>query len=341
MSFTKEQIERLRSTSMHDILAAEGYDTAHTRGNVYYSPFRAKERTPSFHIDDKAHMWFDYGNPALTAPGKTPKNGRGGGDTIDFVRILKNVTFREALEYLCHYNPGVSPDVHADRIHVPQRQDRIIADGGALAGTCTETRVTGVYDIFTDTALADYARSRGVSLAMLQRYCREVHYECTFEDGVTRRFHAIGFPNSDGGWMLRWNPPTGRGKRSTGGGATLISCRGGFIRNGGAARCHNVTVFEGFFDFLAWMEDMRPEGTPGDTDVVVLNSVANLQSAMPFILRHKNVLTIFDNDRAGEAATREAARSCGAASVRHFDFRNLLEGAEDYNDIHVKRMQAA
>ena len=341
MAFTKEQIDQLRSTPMRDILAAEGYDTAHTRGNVYYSPFRAKERTPSFHIDDNAHMWFDYGDPSMTAPGKNPRGGRGGGDTIDFVRILKKVSFQEALEYLCSYNPGVVPDVHAARMNVPRTEDRILVDGGALAGTCTETKITNIYDKFTDTGLVSYAKGRGVSLEMLQRYCREVHYECSFEGGATRRFHAIGFPNSDGGWMLRWNPPTGRGKRSTGGGATLISCQGRFLRTGGAARCHNVTVFEGFFDFLSWMEDMRPEGTPQDTDIVVLNSVANLQSSLPFLLQHRNVLTVFDNDKAGEAATREAATACCKAGVRHFDFRNLLCGEADYNDIHVKRMTQA
>lgn len=339
MAFTKEQIEQLRNTSMRDILAAEGYDTAHTRGNVYYSPFRAKERTPSFHIDDAAHMWFDYGDPSMAAPGKASKNGRGGGDTIDFVRILKGLSFRDALEYLCRYNPGIVPDTKVDRIVVPRREDKILADGGALSGTCTDTKVTAAYELFTDRGLISYAASRGVGLDILQRYTREVHYECAFDGGVTRRFHAIGFPNSDGGWMLRWNPPTGRGKRSTGGGATLISCTGGFLRHGGRARCGSVTVFEGFFDFLSWMEDYRPDGTPGDTDIVVLNSVANLHSALPFILQHRNCLTVFDNDKAGEKATREARQACADGGIRHFDFRHILGGAADYNDAHVARLK--
>ena len=143
-SFTKEQIEQLRSTPMRDILAAEGYDTSHTRGGLFFSPFRTKETAPSFHINDERHCWFDHGDPTMRADGKG--GPRGGGDTIDFVRILKRCSFQEALEYLCRYNPGIVPQMRVERIAVPRHEDTILADGsGSLAGTCTETRVTAAY----------------------------------------------------------------------------------------------------------------------------------------------------------------------------------------------------
>lgn len=336
-TFTKEQIDKLRSTSMRDILAAEGYDTDHTRGGIFYSPFRAKERTPSFHINEERHCWFDHGDPTLKAPGKS--GARGGGDTIDFVRILKGCSFQEALEYLCRFNPEIVPEMRVQRIVVPRREDAIIADGsGSNAGTCTETRVTAAYDIFTDTGLVRYAESRGIRLATLQRYCKEVHYECSFAGGETRSFHAIGFPNSEGGWMLRWNPPTGRGKRSTGGGATLIDRQGRVLRDGAEGSAGSVIVFEGFFDFLSWVEEYRADGVPADTDIVVLNSVANLGASLPFITGHRNVITVFDNDKAGNAATAQASQACRQARVRHYDFRHLLDGEADMNDAHRKRL---
>lgn len=336
--FTKEQVERLRATPMRDILAAEGYDTSHTNDGIYYSPFRAKENVASFHINDTLHCWFDHGDPTMAAAGKPTRNGRGGGDTIDFVRILKGCSFTEALEYLCRYNPGVVPDLQADPITVPRRKDTILSGGGALAGTCTETRIAAVYETFTDTALVRYAESRRVSLAMLQRYCREVHYECVFPDNIVKRFHAIGFPNSGGGWMLRWNPPTGRGKRSTGGGATLLSRDGIVLPDGARPTAGSVIAFEGFFDFLSWMEDFRPGGSPSDTDIVVLNSVANLHGAEAFLTAHRNVITIFDADKAGDKATEQAAEMCREAGIRHLDYRSLLSGEADYNDARRKRL---
>ena len=156
--------------------------------------------------------------------------------------------------------------------------------------------------------------------------------------GATRSFHAIGFANSGGGWMLRWNPPTGRGKRSTGGGATLLSREGTLLAEDAAPTAASVVVFEGFFDFLSWAEEYRQGGAPEDTDIVVLNSVANLHASLPFITAHRNVLTVFDNDKAGDTATAQAAQACREARTRHYDFRHILDGEGDLNDAHRKRL---
>ena len=127
--YTDEQVARLRETPMRDILAAEGFDTSHTRGGLYFSPFRTKERTPSLHIDDANHRWYDHGVP------DTGIGGKRGGDTIAFVMVLKNYSVGQALNYLCRFNPQIVPMRNIRPITVPRGGDRIIADGFAWANT--------------------------------------------------------------------------------------------------------------------------------------------------------------------------------------------------------------
>jgi len=328
---------------MRDILAAEGFDTAHTRGGLYYSPFRAKERTPSFHIDDASHRWYDHGDPAFgrSLTGKS----RGGGDVIVFVRLLKNCSFLEALDYLCRYNPDIVPDKNVEAIVVPRTEDRILTDD-SRSGQYLGTEVTAVKERFLDAALMRYAGRRGIPTEVLERYCREVYYNMHYkgEDGrdTTVSHHAIGFPNSDGGWTLRYVSNNGGGKRSTGGGATLIDKNGRLLKTAdAAATARFVIVFEGFMDFLSWVTDKRPEGVPGDTDIVVLNSVANLQTALPFILSHGKAIGLFDGDKAGDAATATLQGACRDNNIPFTDCRYLLDGAKDYNDMWTAKIGLA
>lgn len=329
MKYTQQQIDALRQTSMRDILAVEGYDTSHTRDGLFFSPFRAKERTPSFHIDDAGHRWFDHGDPFNGV------GGRRGGDTIGFVQRLKGCSFLEALDYLCRYNPSVVPC--GDAVTVPRGEDAILSDGGG-EGTYAGTAVVAVMEHISDFPLRDYARSRRIPDAVLDRYCREVHYAVQHRDGDgvvhSRRHKAIGFPNSGGGWVLRYIAGgKGRGKRSTGGGYTALDRDGRLMRQKEArTTAPSVIVFEGFFDFMSWIADKRPEGIPGDADVVVLNSVANAPAAMPQITDHRTVIAMLDNDAAGDSATALLHEAADAAGCRFVDARRLFAGYGDYND---------
>ena len=338
--YTDRQVEILRSTSMRDILAVEGHDTTHTRGGLYFSPFRTKERTPSLHIDDANHRWFDHGAP------ETGVDGKRGGDTVAFVQLLKGCSFLDALGYLCRFHPDIVPNLEVEAVKVPQMKDRIIADG-SHGGDYLGTTIVCAQNPFLDPKLIAFAQGRGVGAAMLQRYCEEVYYDMRFLVGgieKTIRHHAIGFPNSDGGWVLRYIPERGgdKGKRSTGGYATMFDRNGMLILSDDLyASAPSVVVFEGFMDFLSFMEDKRPGGTPDDMDVVVLNSVANLDRSLDFILMHGNVLGLLDSDASGTKTTATLAAACKTAGRRFYDRRNLLLGHKDYNDMWQAKLAAA
>lgn len=328
--FTDDQIRRLKSTSMRDILSAEGLDTAHTRGGLFYSPFRSRERTPSFHIDDVNHVWYDHGSSV-----------RKGGDVIDFVRALKGCSVMDALLYLCRFNPGVVPGLRVPKIHVYSREDDVIV---SVAGACDDaylgTTIDDARPVFSDRKLIDYAASRFVTRRVLDSVFREVHYTVRYAERGTGEEKAssrcaIGLRNVGGGWMLRYpsKNPKG-GKRSTGGGFSALDREGSnMLHENLAASCGNVLVFEGMFDFASWMTRNRPDGVPG-VDVVVLNSVSNAATAMPFIVSHSRVYLFLDNDKAGSDCTDLISAACVQAKVLCVDQRKGYSDYNDYGDWH-------
>ena len=343
MRFTDSQIEVLKSTSMRDILAVEGYDTSHTSGGLFFSPFRGRERTPSFHIDDINHRWYDHGNAADAV------TGHAGGDVISFVRQLKGLDFPGALEYLCRYNPSVVPELSMEPVTVPEGEDRIVGDAGGAGGTTF--LVDGASPSFHDRKLIRYAEeSRCIPRRFLEAACREVNYRVLVTDystGELREYphNAIGFSNVGGGWALRYVSRHGKdkGKRSTGGGYSAIDKFGkNMVEATLAASSPSVVVFEGFMDYVSWLVLYRFTARPEDTDVVVLNSVSNLRQALPFILQHGNVIGILDADQAGDVATDALRGACeDAESPRRFvDARKaILREHKDVNDRLVAERQ--
>jgi hypothetical protein len=341
--YDASQIEVLRTTSMRDILAALGYCTDHTPGGLFFSPFR-KEDSPSFHIDDVNHRWFDHGD--MMAGSDIRKSGKGGGDPISLVRLLKGCSFVEALDYLSSFNPSVIPHV----------EDKILTQGSGRGGICVDLKVDEVKHGVPSRSLRDYAISeRCIPSELLDRYLHQVQYTVSFADPKTGDMHdssyfALGNKNVGGGWNLRYPArDKGKGKRAIKGDLEIMwtafdsagrECLAKVGEDEAVvlpkATSHNVVVFEGAMDFLSWMA-WTNRTIPGDTDVVVLNSTEHARSAMPYITSHKNVIGYLDNDRAGETATSLLEKECSKASrderpVRFYDKRSAFAPHNDVND---------
>ena len=105
-------------------------------------------------------------------------------------------------------------------------------------------------------------------------------------------FTLLGFPNNVGGYALK--APNGF-KSTTKAGITTLNNEGKMTAVPSSSR---VAVFEGFFDFLSW-QVMQSSRTP-TCDVVVLNSVNNIQKASAYIGLHDSALCFLDNDAAGK-----------------------------------------
>ena len=236
---------------MADVLLHYGKDLSQSRLGLIRSPFR-DERTPSFHILANGYAWKDFGD------------GSGGG-VIDLVMRLENCGRETAIGRLRQIREQGTVFTA-----IPPRRERLPLERRPVLSVYSAGPVLS-------GELIEYAASRGISREIFSAYCCEV----TMRSG--RRFYPyIGFPNSDGGYVLRSH----QGKRCTSAFPTFISTEGVLCSSPSSGR---VAVFEGFFDFLSLLQLCGR--TVPDCDVCVLNSVTNLDKALPFILSHGYVET--------------------------------------------------
>ena len=264
--------------------------------NTYHSPFR-KDRDASLHIDPDRNIWYDHGA------------GIGGGN-VDLVMRCKDCTAAEAAQYI-HSLPPPAP---------PKSGTPLPAGGGTprLARTSLNRIVRVQY--LHSSYFFEYFRERGISAPLAARYCREVTLR---GKPLGRTYDNIGFLNNSGGYALK--SPSGF-KSTTKAGVSTIDTTGVFSDRPTSV---TVTVFEGFFDFLSWLSSAKIE-IPS-TDVVVLNSVANIGRAIPYLWSHHTVVCCLDHDEAGRNAL-EAIRSVRTV------LRNptIIDGSLfyfDYNDV--------
>lgn len=199
------------------------------------------------------------------------------------------------------------------------RAVRLLGDGGrtaiSVSASTSVSPTVPALRILSDMplrhpALAGYLSSRGIGSEIASTHCREVHYTVG-----GRAYFAIGFRNDAGGWELRSERFKGCASPKQ---ITTID-----------NRSDTVVAFEGFIDFLSYLSMKRPDPLRIDA-VVVLNSVANLPKAIPFLERHSTIQAFFDNDDAGRKATADLKRLCPNSTV--IDRSNLYREHKDLNE---------
>lgn len=161
----------------------------------------------------------------------------------------------------------------------------------------------------THPALLDYLRERNINTDIAARYCSEVHYSI-----ADKPYFAIGFRNDAGGWEFRNRNFKGS---STPKNITTIQ-----------KDSNTVMAFEGFMDFLSYLS-MKQNPSP-TIDTTILNSVTNLQKAIPFLQSHRTVHSFFDNDDAGCKAVEQIRISLPKSEV--IDQSVFYRNYKDLND---------
>lgn len=297
-SYSDTDKERMLSYPILSLLSAFGKRTDRC-GTLFYSPFR-DERTASLSINTRRNVWFDHGE------------GRGGNVFTMAQRLLDLPDSRrgEVWDHLA----GLDPNVIIEPVPVSAGRD----------SRPSAITIDAVLDTIPEF-IYSYARSRGVRRSLVTRYCKAVKYHV----GTSRKaITAIGFPIGEDGWVLR--RATDRDvplkKRCTSCSPTLLGPDGKAV---GEATHGSVIVFEGFFDFLSWLElDHR---TLPMVDVCVLNSVSSTKAALPFLLSHTaGITTMLDSDRAGREHT---AMIVDAATQRGIPTRDLSERLGQCKDV--------
>ena len=265
---------------------------------MYRSPLR-EETHPSFKVDREKNLWIDYAE------------GRGG-SIIDLCMHLEGCTLSEAIcrlgqNALEHTAHSYSSSKREISISPNQRKD-VTASGAR--------RLTSISDTLPPHLQEYLKKERCIDLEKATPFLKCISYEVR-----GRRYEAIGFANSSGGYELRDNK----------------------IFKGTIApkditpifedKAQPVCLFEGFMDFLSFLS-MKGEIS---NQCLVMNSVSNVARSIHY-LNERNITSVrafLDNDYAGQRAVQEFVN----AGFKVEDMAVYYRVFKDLNDYHVSRVR--
>ena len=227
-----------------------------------------------------------------------------GGSIIDLVARMEGCSEIEAARRLAIGEHGMLVPIHVEALRTNEP---------------TPSRLTILSDReLTHPALLGYLTGRGIYPAIARTYCREVRYTIGGKE-----YFAVGFRNDAGGWELR--NPQFKGSSTPKNITTL---------NNGS---DTAMVFEGFIDFLSYLS-LKGNLSPS-IDTAVLNSVTNLQKAVPFLARHSVIHAFLDNDDAGRKALARLEESVPSSEV--IDQSVFYRDYKDLNDYWQEKRRLA
>ena len=262
---------------------------------MYRSPLREETR-PSFKVDTEKNLWIDYAE------------GRGG-SIIDLCMRLEDYTLSEAIcrlgqNALEHTAYCSCSSKRETSISLNQRKD------------ITARKLTSISDTLPPHLQEYLKKERCIDLEKATPFLKCISYEVR-----ERRYEAIGFANSSGGYELRDN----------------------HLFKGTIApkditpifedKAQPVCLFEGFMDFLSFLS-MKEEVT---NQCLVMNSVSNVTRSVHYLNERNitSVRTFLDNDDAGRKAVQEFVN----AGFKVEDMTVYYRDFKDLNDFHVRRVR--
>ena len=289
-------IKEIKTIPLAAFLSRLGHEPAARKGTRlwYKSPLR-QEQTPSFKVDTALNCWYDFGL------GK-------GGNIIDLAAELYQST---DLHYLmrCIADSYPVPSVQTVASSYPQRHSAPSMER---------------FDVvpLEHRALVAYLQERGIPAHIAKAKCKEAHYSVNGSSQSAfgaewrkKSYFAVAFENVNNGWELRNKYFKGcRGRKD-------ISYLP-WSRDGPSTEC---AVFEGFIDYLSALALSIISGA----DVIILNSVVNVNKAIPYLKDYSTINCYLDNDNAGKTALSELTAIYGSTVINrptlYSEFNDLNE----------------
>ncbi len=265
---------------------------------VYRSPLR-EEVHPSFKVDREKNLWIDYAE------------GRGG-SIIDLCMRLEGCTLSEAicrlgqnaLEHTAYSSNSPKREISIS----PNQIENVTASGTRRLICLSDTLPPHLQEYLT--------KERRIDLEKATPFLKCISYEVR-----GRRYEAIGFANSSGGYELRDNHLF----KGTVAPKDITPIFEGMEQP--------VCLFEGFMDFLSFLS-MKEEVT---NQCLVMNSVSNVARSIHYLNERNitSVRTFLDNDYAGQRAVQEFVN----AGFKVEDMTVYYRDFKDLNDYHVSRVR--
>lgn len=243
-------IDDIKHTSIKGYLARQGIHPIkeYSGYGIYKSPFR-NEQMPSFKVDYKVNLWYDFGSGE-------------GGSVIDLVMKMKKCSLAQAITLL------------EEKADFPFRVKTAFPSPAESVERMKLLRTSQ----FLPLHLANYVRERGISADVAAKFLTAVYYRVNGKE-----YSALGFKNDAGGYELR-NP-------------YFKGCYPPKEITTFDRRTASVYLFEGFMDYLSLL---TMQAKQADVSALVLNSVANIDKALPFLSKHTRINAFLDNDVGGK-----------------------------------------
>lgn len=214
-----------------------------------------------------------------------------GGSIIDFVMDYSKCSIKDAIDTLSTDKIAPVKNYHISKIPVQQMEIRAIKS-------------------LHNPALCNYVTGRGIPIDLAEKYIKEIYYRHNFKN-----YFSVGIENDAQGYEVRNKFFKGCvGKKA------LTTIKG--------VNRQQVSIFEGFFDFLAALVDQQI--TRFKSDIIILHSTANLHKAIAKIHHqsYQKVFAFLDNDKTGRKALAELSKE----EVAVIDMSYLYANFSDYNE---------
>ena len=296
----KEDLSLIKRYSIVEYLERKGIRPVRKTSTyvMYRSPLR-EETHPSFKVDTEKNLWIDYAE------------GRGG-SIIDLCIRLEGCTLSEAICRL-----GQNALEHTAYCSCSSKRETSISPNQRKDITASGTRrLTSISDTLPPHLQEYLKKERCIDLEKATPFLKCISYEVR-----ERRYEAIGFANSSGGYELRDN----------------------HLFKGTIApkditpifedKAQPVCLFEGFMDFLSFLS-MKEEVT---NQCLVMNSVSNVVRSIHY-LNKRNITSVrafLDNDDTGRKAVQEFVN----AGFKVEDMAVYYRDFKDLNEFHVSRVR--
>lgn len=299
-SLTEKAREVKEQISFTEFLSRLGHHPKRTKGyeSMYISMVRDSDTDASFSVNEKLGAWYDHGM------GK-------GGNIYDFGKLYwPDLNFGELVDKIREVCNLSTIELSTIRNKDPRPRIR-------EAVKLPNYKIELIKPFGTSEGVNAYLKSRGVFYAASTQIA-EVHYYVEDEKKQRKNYFAAGWQNELGGWEVRNKYFKGcLGKKAI----TLIP---------GDPR--QLAVFEGYFNYLSWKSE-NPHSTKS---VLVLNSLAMLDSGIQKAKQFSDIEVFMDHDPAGYKAMNEWKKAL-PYSVNKSE---IYQNHNDYNDKLVADLKA-
>ncbi|OOQ62191.1 toprim domain-containing protein [Mucilaginibacter pedocola] len=297
-----------------EYLKGRFHETDRKGDDWYFSPFRPEEKTASFKVNTKLNTWHDFGT---CNSGVNSRHGSGG----------------DGLDLWCdyHFNDRRSgiPDALEGLEALSQFAQRG-EDYGTVRSKEKPTlqvpsatfKILKISDRITHYGLLDELQRRKISLELASLYLKQGHILNTVSN---KQYYGFLFANDRGGYELSIPNPNKGTSFKTCIGTKAIS----YVPP--AKEKHSADIFEGFFDFLSWLEIKKIKQPMHHSYILNSNSLAGEANGRLIEMKDRigYVFLFLDNDESGCQTSHSIALALEPEGFQMAGMEGFYKGFKD------------